>query len=148
MSVYIFFSLHTSKATRYIQTGKYLPKVHFYQPMKRQFLADNFFPIMFYNLLCGTILQAFLHVFFIFSPSSFLTNSHILKSVRWPRTHTPMNRARDICWTLDFASAFLSPGVNSRAELVPSPRAYARTALHAVGSGITHYRTYLWINID
>jgi hypothetical protein len=29
------------------------------------------------------------------------------------------------------------PGVNSRAELIPSPRAYARgTALHAVCSGI------------
>jgi hypothetical protein len=41
-------------------------------------------------------------------------------------THTPMNRARDIWWTLDFASAFLSPGVNSRGELVPSPGAYAR----------------------
>ena len=39
-------------------------------------------------------------------------------------THTPC--ARDIWWTLDFASAFLYPGVNSRAELVPSPRAYAR----------------------
>jgi hypothetical protein len=39
-------------------------------------------------------------------------------------THTPC--ARDIWWTLDFASAFLSPGVNSRTELVPSPRAYAR----------------------
>jgi hypothetical protein len=41
-------------------------------------------------------------------------------------THTPMNRASDIWWTLDFTSAFLSPGVNSRAELLPSPRAYAR----------------------
>jgi hypothetical protein len=40
-------------------------------------------------------------------------------------THTPC--ARDIWWTLaDFASAFLSPGVNSRTELVPSPRAYVR----------------------
>ena len=36
-------------------------------------------------------------------------------------TQTPC--ARDIWWTLDLASAFLSPGVNSRAELVPSPRA-------------------------
>jgi hypothetical protein len=43
-------------------------------------------------------------------------------------THTPMNRARDIWWTLDFASAFLSPGVNSRAELVPSSWAYARNS--------------------
>jgi hypothetical protein len=29
-------------------------------------------------------------------------------------------------WTLDLANAFVSPGINSRAELVPSPRAYAR----------------------
>jgi hypothetical protein len=36
------------------------------------------------------------------------------------------NLFRDIWWTLDFASAFVSPGVNSRTELVPSPRAYAR----------------------
>jgi hypothetical protein len=41
---------------------------------------------------------------------------------------------RDTWWTIDFASAFLSPGVNSRAELVPSPRACARNG--AVGSGI------------
>jgi hypothetical protein len=39
-------------------------------------------------------------------------------------THTPC--ARDIWWTLDLASAFLSPDVNSRLELVTSPRAYAR----------------------
>jgi hypothetical protein len=45
-------------------------------------------------------------------------------------THTPMNRARDILWTLHFSSAFLSPDVNSRAELLTSPLAYA------VGSGI------------
>jgi hypothetical protein len=35
---------------------------------------------------------------------------------------------RDIWLTLDFASAFLSPGVNSLAELVPSPRAYSRNS--------------------
>jgi hypothetical protein len=34
-----------------------------------------------------------------------------------PRTVT---HARDICWTLDFANAFVSPGVNSRGGLVPS----------------------------
>jgi hypothetical protein len=34
-----------------------------------------------------------------------------------PRTVT---HARDHWWTLDFANAFVSPGVNSRAELVPS----------------------------
>jgi hypothetical protein len=28
--------------------------------------------------------------------------------------------------TLDFTNAFLFPGVNSRAELLPSPQAYAR----------------------
>jgi hypothetical protein len=51
-------------------------------------------------------------------------------------THTTMNRARDIWWTLDFASAFLFPGANSRAELVPSPRAYTPgMALRAVGLG-------------
>ena len=58
-----------------------------------------------------------LFVFFIFSPSSLLANHD------QPYT---INRARDIWRTLDFVSAFLSPGVNSRAELVPSPRAYAR----------------------
>jgi hypothetical protein len=30
-----------------------------------------------------------------------------------------MNRARDIWWTLDYAGAFLSLGVNSRVELIP-----------------------------
>jgi hypothetical protein len=46
--------------------------------------------------------------------------------------HPPNNEprsvthARDHWWTLDFANAFLSQGVNSRAELVPSPLAYAR----------------------
>jgi hypothetical protein len=35
-------------------------------------------------------------------------------------------RARTGNPPLDFASAFLSPGLNSRAELVHSPRAYAR----------------------
>jgi hypothetical protein len=41
-------------------------------------------------------------------------------------THTPMNHARDIWWTLDFASAILFPGVNSREELVPSHGASRR----------------------
>jgi hypothetical protein len=36
------------------------------------------------------------------------------------------SHARDHWWTLDFANAFVFPGVNSRAELVPSPRAYVR----------------------
>jgi hypothetical protein len=79
------------------------------------------------NLLCETIFQTSLHVFFIFLPSSLPAKSHILRSVRWPPNETrALTHARDRWWTLDFANAFLSPGVNSRAELVPSPRAYAR----------------------
>jgi hypothetical protein len=34
--------------------------------------------------------------------------------------------ARDIWWTLDSANAFVSPGVNSRGELVPSHGASRR----------------------
>jgi hypothetical protein len=42
-------------------------------------------------------------------------------------TRTPLvTHARDYWWTLDFANDFVSPGVNSVAELVPSPWAYAR----------------------
>jgi hypothetical protein len=37
-----------------------------------------------------------------------------------------VTHARDHWWTLDFANASLSPRVNSRAELVPSPRANGR----------------------
>jgi hypothetical protein len=44
-------------------------------------------------------------------------------------THTPC--ARDIWWTLGFASAFPSPGVNSRTELVPSPLARGLSLWHA-----------------
>jgi hypothetical protein len=33
---------------------------------------------------------------------------------------------RDIWWTLDFANAFVSPGINSRGELVPSHGASRR----------------------
>jgi hypothetical protein len=40
-----------------------------------------------------------------------------------PRTVT---HARDIWWTLDFVNAFVSPGVNSRGELVPSHGASRR----------------------
>jgi hypothetical protein len=41
-----------------------------------------------------------------------LDHSHAPTSIYW--------------WTLDFANAFLSPGINSRAGLVSSQRAYAR----------------------
>jgi hypothetical protein len=37
-----------------------------------------------------------------------------------------VTHARDIWWTLDFANAFVSPGVNSRGELVPSHSASRR----------------------
>jgi hypothetical protein len=37
--------------------------------------------------------------------------------------NTLVTHARDHWWTLDFANAFVSPGVNGR---VPSPRAYTR----------------------
>ena len=62
-------------------------------------------------------------------------------------THTPMNRTRDNWWTLDFASAFLSPGVNSRGELVPRPGLAPGTALRAVGSGITKSPFIVFITI-
>jgi hypothetical protein len=46
----------------------------------------------------------------------------------WPPTETrTVTHALDhYWWTLDFANAFVSLGVNSQAELLPSPQAYAR----------------------
>jgi hypothetical protein len=45
----------------------------------------------------------------------------------WPPTETrTVTHARDIWWTLDSANAFVSPGVNSRGELVPSHGASRR----------------------
>jgi hypothetical protein len=78
---------------------------------------------MFYNLLWETIFQAFLHVLFYIFPF-FTPGKQPYFEISEMTTHTPC--ARDIWWTLDFASAFHFPGVNSRTELVPSPRAYAR----------------------
>jgi hypothetical protein len=54
-----------------------------------------------------------------------LANSYIfeISEDNHPRLVT---HARDHWWTLDLANASLSPGVNSRAELVPSPRANAQ----------------------
>jgi hypothetical protein len=51
-----------------------------------------------------------------------------LRSVRMTTHSTSLVSARDHWWTLDFANAFVSPGVNSRGELVPSPWDYARNA--------------------
>jgi hypothetical protein len=57
--------------------------------------------------------------------SLFMTVRHIFEISEdgHPRT---VSHARDHWWTLDFANAFVSPGANSRGELVPSPRAYGR----------------------
>jgi hypothetical protein len=44
-----------------------------------------------------------------------------------PNTPTSLvTHARDNWWSLDFANAFVSPGVNSRGELVPSHGASRR----------------------
>jgi hypothetical protein len=71
-----------------------------------------------------------------------------LRSVRWPPTEPrTVTHTRDHWWTLDFANAFVSPGVNSRVELVPSPRAYAQNgaSLRAVGSeNIFAKPSHLW----
>ena len=55
----------------------------------------------------------------------FMTVRHIFEISEddHPRTVT---HARDIWWTLDFPNAFVSPGVNSRGELVPSHGASRR----------------------
>jgi hypothetical protein len=50
-----------------------------------------------------------------------------LRSVRMTTHPTPLvTHARDNWWTLDSANAFVSPGVNSRGELVPSHGASRR----------------------
>jgi hypothetical protein len=55
------------------------------------------------------------------------SSPHILRSVRMTTHSTPLvTHARDHLWTIYFANAFVSQGVISRAELVPSPRAYSR----------------------
>jgi hypothetical protein len=46
-----------------------------------------------------------------------------------------VTHARDIWWTLDFPNAFVSPGVNSRVELVPSHGASRRR----LGENITRF---------
>jgi hypothetical protein len=57
--------------------------------------------------------------------SLFMTFRHIfdISEDDHPRLVT---HARDIWWTLDFANAFVSPGVNSRGELEPSHGASRR----------------------
>ena len=86
-----------------------------------QFVTWNDFP---------SFLISIFYIFAFFTPGK-----QAYFEIREMTTHTPC--ASDIWWILDFPSAFLSPGVNSRAELIPSPRAYTPgTALRAVGSGI------------
>jgi hypothetical protein len=85
-------------------------------------------------MICQTTYFAVVNACSRYNAISNLTNQcSLLMTVRyifwdqwgWP----PMNGepcAHDIWWTLDFTSAFLSPGVNSRAELVPSHGASRR----------------------
>jgi hypothetical protein len=47
-----------------------------------------------------------------------------------------VTHARDIWWTLDSANAFVSPGVNSRGELVPSHGASRRRLGEKLGWGV------------
>jgi hypothetical protein len=59
---------------------------------------------------------------------SYTQSAIFLRSVRMT-THSRssfVGHARDNWWTLDFANAFVSPGVNSRGELVPSHGASRR----------------------
>jgi hypothetical protein len=79
----------------------------------------------FYSLLCETIFQAS-YMYFLYFPF-FTPGKQPYFEISEMTTHTPC--ARNIWRTLDLASAFLSPGVNSRTELVSSPRAYAQQVL-------------------
>jgi hypothetical protein len=63
------------------------------------------------EILLIPLLQVISHIFEISE------DDHPLKIV---------GHARDYWWTLDFANAFVSQGVNSRGELVPSHRASRR----------------------
>jgi hypothetical protein len=63
------------------------------------------------EILLIPLLQAISHIFEISE------DNHSLKIV---------GHAHDYWWTLDFANAFVSPGVNSRGELVPSHGASRR----------------------
>jgi presenilin-like A22 family membrane protease len=129
--------LNIIKNKVYINTKSYINNWNklalYFRISHTKSILINVYGKKFYNLLCETIFQAFWHAFFIFVASSLLANSHILRSVRWPPTEPlTVTHAHDHWWTLDFANAFVSPGVNSRAELVPSLRAYAR-------NGAPHY---------
>jgi hypothetical protein len=57
-----------------------------------------------------------------------------------PRT---VSHTRDHWWTLDFANAFVFLGVNSRGELVPSPRAYARNGARRRWLGDNDHSNFL-----
>jgi hypothetical protein len=54
-----------------------------------------------------------------------MTVRHIFEISEDDHPHT-VSHARDHWWTLDFANALVSPGVNSRGELVPSHSASRR----------------------
>jgi hypothetical protein len=59
--------------------------------------------------------------------SLFKQSAKLLRSVRMTTHPTrTVTHARDHWWTSDFANALVFLDVNSRAEIVPSPQAYAR----------------------
>jgi hypothetical protein len=72
----------------------------------------------------------------------FMTIRHIFKiSEDDHPPNTPISlvtHARDYWWTLDFANAFVSPGVNSRGELVPSHGAVGSGINNTVRNNIVH----------
>jgi hypothetical protein len=59
-----------------------------------------------------------------------------------------VTHARDNWWTLDFANAFVSPGVNSRGELVPSHGASRRRLGEYGLAGPIQATTWRMININ
>ena len=84
-----------------------------------------------YNLWCETMskLSVMYVVFLIFAYFTPGKQLHFLDQRDYhPRIAVRLRLLMNFT-TLDFANAFLSPGVNSRAELVPSPR--VRTTRYA-----------------
>jgi hypothetical protein len=79
--------------------------------------------------------------------SLFMRVRYIMRSVMTNTEPRTVTHARDHSWTLDFANAFLSLGVISRAELAPLPWAYARTERRCapLARGLKHQYKSAWI---
>ena len=128
-------------------------------PYTLEFLILNQY---FYKCLCLKIEKRFticyvkwfskpVHVFFyivaFFTPGK-QPHFEINDSDDHPPNTEPctVTHPRNHWWTFDFTSnAFISLGVNSRAELVPLPGLTPGTVLHAVGSGIIQAIIYVLI---